>query len=92
MTDKEVYLSNIRRMNRLKQTSRDWIESKRYKKANSKQINRIQTHHGTVRDQLIPKHINPLKTIRRRSSKRGGTRKHHTMCRRHHTHTKSCRR
>ena len=96
MSDRAKYVSDLRRTSRLYQTRRNWLSLKKNKKENSKQINRIQTHRGTVRDQVIPKNINPLKTIRRRTSKKGGrgrTRRSNTKnCKRHHRHTKSCRR
>jgi len=96
MSNRAEYVSNLRRSGRLYQTRRDWLSLKKNKKENSKQINRIQTRRGTVREQIIPKNINPLKTIRRRTSKkggRGGTRRYSkNNCKRHHRHTKSCRR
>jgi len=96
MSSREEHFSNLRRIGRLYQTRRDWSSLKN-KKENSKQINRIQTHRGTVREQVIPKNINPLKTIRRRStSKKGGRGRtigsNKKNCKTHHRHTKSCRR
>jgi DNA-binding protein H-NS len=96
MSNRAEYVSNLRRSGRLYQSRRDWLSLKKNKKENSKQINRIQTRRGTVREQIIPKNINPLKTIRRRNSKkggRGGTRRSSKKnCKKNHRHTKSCRR
>jgi hypothetical protein len=93
MSSRAEYVSNLRRTGKLYQTRREWLSLKKNKKENSKQINRIQTQRGTVREQVIPKNINPLKTIRRRSSKKGGTRRSNKKnCKKYHRHTKSCRR
>jgi hypothetical protein len=95
MVNRNEYLSSLREKGRTMNisSSRKWGDRVRYRKENSKQINRIQTKQGTVREEHMQKHINPLKTIRKCTSTRGGTRKRYgTKCRKHHRHTKSCRR
>jgi hypothetical protein len=84
------YLNSLREKGSLVRARQNWPLSKRNPRENSKQINKIQTHYGTVREQKMSKHINPLKTIRKRSAKRGGSRKNYSTCNKRHKHTRKC--